>query len=204
MTISYPVNLPSTTAIKRLRWTQSSVVGVSKSPFTFSRQTYVHQGEMWSADVELVPMIRADAEAWLAWLLSLNGVQGTFLMGDVHGATARGTWSGTSPVVAGASQTGKTLAVDGVTAFATAKAGDWFQLGSGSSSRLHKLTADVTFDSGGSATLDFWPRLRSSPADNAALTIASAKGLFALAANENSWDVEEIIYGLRFSAEEVL
>ena len=204
MTISYPVSLPNTTSIKRLRWTQSSVVGESRSPFTLSRQTYVHQGEAWMVEVELIPMVRADAEAWLAWMLSLNGRQGSFLLGDVHGATARGTWLGESPVVQGGSQTGKTLKVDGVAPFATAKAGDWFQLGSGSSARLHKLTADATFDSGGEATLDFWPRLRSSPSDNAALTIASAKGLFALDSNENSWDVEEIIYGFRFSALEVL
>lgn len=203
MSISYPLALPGD-QVRKLTPRPSSVVGISESPFTFEQQAYVHQGERWAFDVDLAPMEREDAEPWLAWLLALNGREGTFLLGDPKGATARGSWSGGSPLVKGASQTGKTLLVDGLSPLATAKAGDWFQLGSGSSSYLHKLTQDVTFDSGGEGTLCFWPRLRASPADNAPLTLASPKGLFRMLSNEMPWTQEELNYGLTFSCSEAL
>ena len=204
MTISYPLALPSASQIRRMVWKPRSVVGVSESPFSFSQQVYVHQGEAWQVEVDLIAMERANAEAWAGWLLALNGREGTFLLGDPKGTTPRGTWAGGSPLVQGAGQSGKSLAVDGVTASATALAGDWLQLGSGSTATLHKVTQDVTFSGGGAATLDIWPRLRSVPADNAAVTLSSAKGRFRMGSNAPAWDVEAIIYGISFDAMEAL
>jgi len=204
VTISYPLALPSASQIRRMVWKPRSVVGVSESPFSFSQQVYVHQGEAWQVEVDLIAMERANAEAWAGWLLALNGREGTFLLGDPKGTTPRGTWAGTSPLVQGAGQSGKSLAVDGVTASATALAGDWLQLGSGSTATLHKVTQDVTFSGGGAATLDIWPRLRSAPADNAAVTLSSAKGRFRMGSNAPAWDVEAIIYGISFDAMEAL
>lgn len=195
--MSYPLSLPSSRGIRKITFRPRSVVGVGASPYTLSQEVFVHAGEAWAADVELVPMEREDAEPWLAWLLGLNGREGTFYLGDPKGAAPRGTWSG-SILVRGASQTGKALIVDGASPFATAKAGDWFQLGTG----LHKVTQDALFDSSGETTLRFWPGLRSSPADNAALTLLAAKGVFRLSGSEQQWVEEELEYGLSFSCEE--
>jgi hypothetical protein len=73
--------------------------------------------------------------------------------------------------VNGANQTGNSLVTDG---WGTRRmqAGDFFSLGAGSSLRLYQLTADVV-PSGGNATLQFVPALRSSPADNAALNVVN-------------------------------
>jgi hypothetical protein len=206
MTISYPLTAPVATRGPRgIRVRPRAVVGMSESPFTREQQVYAHQGETWLLEVDLPPMKRANAEEWVGFLLALNGREGTFLMGETVNTSPRGTWSGGSPLVAGASQTGKVLNIDGLSAGATGKRGDWFQLGSGSSTRLHKLTADFTANGSGEASIDFWPRLRSAPGDNDPLDISSPVGIWRLAANEFDWDIERAqIYGISFQAIEAI
>lgn len=207
MAISYPLALPAITrGFMRVVFRQLSSVGVSSSPFSKEQQVYVHQGECWGADAVYAPLkVRADAEDVIGWLAALNGQEGTLLLGDPVYTTVRGTWSGGTPLVNGASQTGKTLAIDGVGASATVKRGDKFQLGSGASTRLHMVTADGTANGSGQITLDIWPRLRASPGDNDPLTISSPKGLFRLASNVRDWSVELAqVYGISFSCVEAL
>src|SRR6187549_2995594 len=98
MTITFPLSLPNTTSETSVSIRARSVVGVSPSPFTGEQQVYRHPGQMFAAEVSLKPMRRADAEAWICWKLSLNGMEGTFLMGDPLGAVPRGVATG-SPVV---------------------------------------------------------------------------------------------------------
>jgi hypothetical protein len=131
---------------------------------------------------------------------------GTFLLGDFVGGTARGTPTGT-PLVNGASQSGGELVIDGATPDVTGwlKAGDYIQLGSAGTSRLHKVLQDVNSDGSGNVTLDIWPHLRSSPADNATVIISNPKGIFRLASNETAWTVSDLLlYGITFGASEVI
>ena len=206
MTISYPLTLPTHTGIAAISLRAVNAVVYSRSPFTFAGQAFAYPGQMWQADVTLPPMKRADAEQWVAWLLSLRGQLGTFLLGDPLGATARGTPTGT-PLVKGAGQTGGTLEIDGATSSVTnwLRAGDYIQLGSGSSARLHKVLQNATSDASGNVSLDIWPHIRTAPADNAAVTVSGAKGLFRLATNEQDWSIDAAsIYGVTFSAMEAV
>jgi hypothetical protein len=206
MTISYPLTLPTHTGIAAISLRAVNAVVYSRSPFTFAGQAFAYPGQMWQADVTLPPMKRADAEQWVAWLLSLRGQLGTFLLGDPLGATARGTPTGT-PLVKGAGQTGGTLEIDGATSSVTnwLRAGDYIQLGSGSSARLHKVLQNVNSDGSGNVSLDIWPHIRTAPADNAAVTVSGAKGLFRLATNEQDWSIDAAsIYGVTFSAMEAV
>lgn len=184
MSITYPITLPATPAPAAIRFVPHAIVAVSASPFTGAQQVYQHQGQFWRAEVTLPPMLRADAEPWLAAFLQLNGRRGTFYLGDPLGASPRGVATGT-PLVNGASQTGQTLVTDGWTPSTTGilKAGDYIQVGTS----LHKVLADANSDIGGNATLDIWPRLRSSPADNAAITVSNTVGLFRLMDNDMPW-----------------
>ena len=202
MAIAYPLNLPNTTSFESARFTARSVVGVSKSPFTGATQIQKHQGQWFEFEGKLIPMTRPNAEAWMSFMLSLNGMQGTFLLGDPLGATARGIASGT-PLVKGASQTGNSLITDGWTVSQTGilKAGDWIQLGSGSSSKLYKVLTDVNSDGSGNATLDIFPSINTAVADNSALVVSSAKGLFRLGSNEMAFELQQAQkYGIAFSA----
>jgi hypothetical protein len=183
-----------------------SVVGIAASPFTGQQQVYRHQGQIWEAEVSLPPMKRDEAEQVAAFLLKMNGQYGTFLLGDPANAAPRGVGTGT-PLVNGGSQTGDGLLTDGWTANTTGilKAGDWIQLGSGSATRLYKVLDDVNSDSGGNASLTIWPNLRSSPADNAQITVLAPKGQWRLSSNDIQYSIDNAsIYGITFACVEAL
>ena len=137
------------------------------------------------------------------------GYYGTFLLGDPNGADAQGSAStlpGT-PLVNGGSQTGNTLVIDGCPASKTGylKAGDYIQLGSGSSSRLYKVLTDTNTNGSGQATLDIWPALRNSPSDNDPVVVSNTKGLFRLSSNIQQWEINDISsYGISFDCVEAL
>lgn len=206
MAISYPLTLPSHTGIRSIEFRAVNTVGVSQSPFTYSQQVVAHSGQRWEVDISLPAMKRADAEQWVAWLVSLRGQLGTFTLGDPIGATPRGSAGGT-PVVNGASQTGGTLVIDGCTASQTGwlKAGDYIQLGSAGTATLHKVLQDANSDGSGNVTLDIWPYIRNSPADNSTVVVSNAVGNFRLSGNQQAWSVNEAsFYGLTFGAVEVI
>lgn len=209
MAISYPLALPTVTRVRSIDLTAINAVAYSQSPFTFAGQAHAYQGQMWQADVSLPPMRRTAAEQWIAFLLSLRGQYGTFLLGDPTCSVPMGLAKDFAglPKVNGANQTGQTLTIDGASKSKTdwLKAGDYIQLGTGTSSRLHKVLQNVTTDSSGNATIEVWPRIRTAPADNADVTVSGAKGLFRLSSNEQNWSINEAsIYGITFGAMEVV
>jgi len=209
MAITYPLTFPTHTGVKSANFIARNVVGNSLSPFTFTQQVQKLQGQRWEADISLPLMERANAEQWISFFVKLNGSYGTFLMGDPNGATPRGSASSDAgtPLVNGASQTGTDLAIDGLPASATGylKAGDYIQLGSGATTQLYKVLDDVDSNASGEATLTIWPDLRSSPADDAAVTVSGAKGLFRLTTNVTDWQINAAgFYQLSFGAAEAL
>jgi hypothetical protein len=186
--------MPAVPGFRNIRLLGRSTTGFTQSVFTGEQQVFEHQGEWWEAEAELPAMIRANAEEWIAFLLALRGKLGTFLLGDSTGKVARGTASGVT--VNGGSQVGKTLALSGS---GTLKKGDYLQIGTGTSQRLYKCLEDATLG----ATVTIFPRLRESPTNGAAVTLASAKGLFRLATPQSEWDANEVKhYGITFQAVE--
>ena len=206
MAITYPLTFPSHTGISNITLRAVNTVGISQSPFTYAQQAVAHTGQRWEVDVTLPAMSRADAEQWVAFLVSLRGRLGTFTLGDPVGATPRGSAGGT-PLVNGASQTGGILNIDGCTASQTGwlKAGDYIQLGTAGSATLHKVLADADSDGSGEVSLDIWPYIRTAPADDAAVITSNTVGLFRLASNEQNWSINEAsIYGLTFGGVEAI
>ncbi len=206
MAITYPLNLPTATGINNITLRQVNATVTTQSPFSFAQQTLVHPGKRWEADVVLPPMNNTDARIWLSWMTSLKGSEGTFLMGDPLHTSPTGSAGGT-PLVNGASQTGDELIIDGATAGQTGwlKAGDYIQLGSGSSTELYIVLADANSDGSGNVTLDIWPDLRTSPANNAAVTTSNCKGLFRMSSNTSEFRINDAnFYGIQFSAIEAL
>ena len=206
MAISYPRTFPTHTGIKAINLRAVNQSAISASPFTFKQQVHKHTGERWEAEVTLPPMKRTDAEQWIAWLMSMGGLSGTFLMGDPLGATARGAASGT-PVVDGGSQTGSTLTINGAVTSVTGwiKAGDYIQLGGGSSATLHKVLQDAASDASGGVALDIWPSLRSSPTDGSTVVVSGAEGRWRLNAATVDWSIDNAaVFGLTFGAIEAI
>jgi len=183
MSITFPLTFPSHTGLAGFSIRGHQVSGATTSPFSGVQQVQEHQGAWWEASFELPAMNRANAMIWQAWLRSLRGRVGTFVMPVARQGTPRGSAGVTpgTPQVDGGSQTGLTLAIK--TGLGTVSgyllAGDWFSLGTGSSRRLHQVVSDVNL-AAGKATMEIWPRLRSSPANNDTVYVANASGLFRL------------------------
>jgi hypothetical protein len=83
--------------------------------------------------------------------------------------------------------------------------GDYIQIGSSTTTQLYKVLTQVDTDASGNATLDLWPNLRSSPANNAAVTVVDTKGRFRLKDNVTQWNINEISsYGITFDCVEAI
>lgn len=205
MAYTYPLTFPDI-GIRSINIRAITVVGASVSPFTGQQQVYKHQGQWWEMEVSMPAMKRDEAEQVASFLLKMNGKYGTFLLGDKANTAPRGIGTG-SPLVKGGSQTGDQLLTDGWTSSTTGilKAGDWIQVGSGSSTRLHKVLDDVNSDGSGNATLNIFPNIRTSPADNTVITVNSPKGIWRLSSNETDFSIDEAsIYGITFACVEAL
>jgi hypothetical protein len=175
-----------------MRIDMRSVVGLQPALLTLEQTVFVWQGDGLEGMLEWGSMNVADAGSVKAWLAALNGMEGTFLAGDPLAATPQGTWAG-APLLNGAHAAGiKTLTVDGFTAGATGKAGDYLQFGSGSTTRLHMVVLDFTANGSGQATLEIWPRLRTAYADNTAIVKTNTQGLWRLATNLRGFDMEDV------------
>lgn len=209
MPIVFPLSLPTVNEAASLTMRPRSVVGISQSPFTLQQQIQVHPGQAWEIDISMPVMERVNAAEWFAFKLKMNGMEGTALVGDPTGQTARGTASTTpgTPVVNGADQVGNVLALGGLPAAETGYllTGDYIQLGTGSDTHLHQVLNDVNTDGGGLATLDIWPKLRIAPANGAAVLVANAKGLFRLNKNAMDWSaIPGPFYNMSFGFVEAL
>ena len=208
MAINYPLSLPTTIGIAQIELRAINAVAISRSPFTFDSQVHEYQGKMWQADITLPPMKRDLAEDWIAFLMSLKGHLGTFYLGDPNAVTPRGSARNSDTItVDGATSSGSTINIQSAPLSETnyLKAGDYLQVGSGTNRQLFKVLTNTDTDASGTATVDVWPNVRTSIADNAPVTVESTKGLFRLASNEQSWSINEAsTYGITFGAIEAI
>jgi hypothetical protein len=193
--------LPSSPGIRAIVWTQKSTVGLSMSPFTGQQQSQEWSAQYFQAQVTLPRMTRAQAENWIAALMSCRGMANTFMLGDPAGKTPRGANLGT-PLINGNNNGGSSVSIKGWTPNTNniLLRGDWIQM---PDNHLHKVLSDENADGGGVASFDIWPDLRSTFLDGAPVITTNAQGIFRLASNEQSWDIDEAItYGLQFTAME--
>ena len=175
-TYSFPAVTPTSSTVELL-----SNTATFQSPITGTVQSVDRGGERWRITLQYMNLKNADRAVMQAFLARLNGQQHRFTLHN-HDEPQRGVLSGT-PLVAGASQTGVTLNIDGVgTVSDWIMAGDWFSV----NGELKMAVLDAN-SSGGAATLTFVPRLREAPADNAAVTVSSGTGTFILDGNSVSW-----------------
>ena len=194
MAITFPINTPTTIGIESIDIRAVNAVATSQSPFTYKQQIITHQGQRWEATVNIPSVRRDSAAAWKAFLVQLKGPTGTFLLGDPDYATPRGT---VSACTLSGSVGDETVTV---TMTGSLLAGDYIQLGSGSSARLHQVLVDQT----GDGELEIWPKLRDNYTD-ATVVYNNAKGVFRLAQNVSSWSINNASsYGISFECVEAI
>jgi hypothetical protein len=191
--------MPSTPAAPAsIDWTATDTVAVSRSPFTGQQQTQNWRGSWLEGSVKMPPMKHGvTANAWIAFLLGLQGMAGVFQIGDPLASSPQGTGAGTI-VVNGASQIGYSLAVSGGTGANCLLPGDFIQIG-------YRLYRNLSTYNGGAATLSIWPPIRESPLDATAVVTSNTKGLFRLKSNTRGWSINKARhYGISFDIVEAL
>jgi len=192
--MSYPLATPTSIGIESIELRAVNAIATSQSPFTYKQQIVSHGGQKWEASVKIPSVHRDKAAQWKAMLVGLKGPVGTFLLGDPDYATPQGTVSSCTLTGSAGDET-VTVVMTG-----TLLAGDYIQLGSGSSAKLHQ----VLVDQDGDGSLEIWPALRSDYT-SATVTFNSAKGVFRLATNISSWSINNAsTYGISFEAVEVI
>jgi len=194
MALTYPLTQPTTIGIEQIELRAVNAVATSQSPFTYKQQIVSHGGQRWEASVT-IPSVRRDLAApWKAMLTGLKGPTGTFLLGDPDYATPRGTVSSCT-LTGTAGSDSPTVTMTG-----TLLAGDYIQLGTGSTAKLHQVLQDQD----GDGNLQLWPDLRTDYT-NATVTFNSPKGVFRLKESITSWSINNAsFYGISFEAVEAI
>jgi len=196
MAITYPLTPPAAIRIASLRFSAISAVARNISPFTFSSQSYNWTGTMLSGDVECPPMNRADAEELIGFLIM--AARGTFYFRDYANGTQRGNMS-SNPQLDGAHVANTTtITIDGGSG--SWAVGDYIQLGTGSSSKLHKITQVNS-----ATSYEIFPLLRTNYPDNTTIVYSNAVGVFRLGTTTCDWSIDTAKkYGLNFSIFEAI
>lgn len=158
-----------------LDFIRGSAVSRSRSPYTFRSQVSAHAGKQWIASVSVLPMPEADLRAFDAFFSNLNGPENTFLLGPQR---TRGGTGGGSILVNGATETGSTINVDGMTLSESGVllAGDFCSI----ENRLYGVKSQLDADGSGEGVLSLWPNVRVAPADNATVVTSVPMGEFRL------------------------
>ena len=141
-------------------------------------------------------MVRADAEELLGFLLM--AARGTFYFRDYANPTTRGTMTGSVTLSGAHAANTTTITVTGGTG--SWAVGDWIQLGSTSSAKLHKITQVNS-----ATSYEVFPLLRAAYSGGNAVVYSSAVGVFRLAQPSTEWSIDLAnIYGVNFSIIEEL
>lgn len=166
--------------------------GTFDSPLTAAQQTLDRGGLHWIATYSWTA-VRGDDRAELMGLLASMRGRANRIAVPVYDNPKRGAYGGT-PLVAGASQTGSTLTIDGCDLSVTnwIRKGDYFSVDVNGQHELKMATADANTDVTGAISIQFEPRLRASPLDNAAIWVEDGvlpkpQGVFLLTNNELAW-----------------
>lgn len=176
MSSTTTINFPSVANPATCTWGLQRNDATFRSPLSSFVQELERPGAVWVCHLAWNVLTDSDAAALSAWLIQMSKA-GIRTRLPNYGYTRHGVGGGT-PLVNGASQTGVALITDGWTSSTlVVKAGDLIQLATG---QLVMATADGTSNGSGQLTLAIEPKLRTSPADNSALTLANPTALFML------------------------
>lgn len=176
MTVAFPSSL--LTKIKRFRLDFNENAASYESILTRKRQVVTLSAgtaDRWEGLIETISLMSAaDIRTMWSFLVKV-GLTDTFTIGDPD---YTGPASGqTSILVNGGSQSGTSLNCDAATpSVQTLAEGEWFQVGT----EMKLVVANATANGSGQVTLSFRPALRTSPADNATVTLSNPQMLLRL------------------------
>lgn len=145
--------------------------GIFRSPLNGAVQVLARPGTRLLLGLRYNDLRTNDRALLQGFLAGLYGQEHLVTLA-VPGHSQQGALGG-SPQVAGAGQTGESLAVDNGPSSQSnwLRAGDMISYSNGSFIELKIVTSDVNTDGGGLATIPISPEIHSSPANNASVDI---------------------------------
>ena len=167
------------------------------------RQVRQLGGQFWKMTATFPPMTRAQFAPIYAFVVKQRGRYESFTIVPAVVSTGQGSPAGT-PLVNGASQTGRSLVTDGWNAsIAIFKAGDFLKIAG--NDKVYMCTTDVSSDGSGNATISIEPALVASPADDGAITHSSVSFTVALTSGIQEFSTDTSgLFSYELDFEEVL
>lgn len=154
-------------------------------------------GSRYAIDVQLPTMTYLDAQAWA----DIDTEDQTVTMKIIQPGLEIG--SPGTPLVKGASQSGSSLIVDGLTPNHIIQKNRWFTLAISGRLYAYRVATQVVADAAGEATITLRTMLRVSPADNAVIDLAAPRIEGFATVPEGAWATDTAGHvTLAFSIEE--
>lgn len=191
------ISFPSTPKPQTMNWRLVQPAQNNVSTWTGSRQVLASNRGWWECQITFPPIVgTTNFNPWRAFTALMRG-----MANDVQipvDPTAQSAIANTMRVN-GANQTGRSVNVDGLPLSTTVlTAGQFVTIGN----QLLQLTANVTTNASGQATLTFEPALRASPADNAVVEFKNPYCLMYLVEDPNYSVEPGYIYSLGLNLRE--
>ena len=194
--------LPSSPAFSSLNISsvQPSFVTRSISGRRQARQTH---GQFFKMTAKYPPMTRAQFAPIYAFIMAQRGEYESFQVVPPVVNAPQGSPAGT-PLVNGASQTGRSVITDGWNASITVfKAGDYCKFAN--HDKIYVVTADATSDGSGNSTISIEPALIISPANDTAITYTAVPFTVALTGRVQEFETGTMgLFEFELDMEEVL
>jgi len=214
--VTYPLTFPTSIRLFRSRIELNFNRAIFEGVLTRKVSLQRHAGgttDRWEGEFTTTPLTIAETRTLTAWILSLRGRVGTFKAYDpdkrlpstfvagkvtldsgiVSWDSELFTWDNDSfPkvfVVDGANQQGNTLNIREAPASALVlKAGDYFMV----ENRLLICVENVNTDGAGKATITHQPRIKTAPADGAAVTTEQTFFIAKLTKQKLLWQSDNV------------
>ena len=168
---------PTSPAFQSLAVSSNQSTFVSRS-ISGRRQSRQIGGQYWRMRASFPPMTRAQFAPIYAFVIAQRGRYESFSIVPAVISTGQGSPSGT-PLVNGADQTGRSLVTNGWSnSIAIFKAADYLKIAG--NDKVYMVTADVSSNGSGEASIAIEPALVASPANDAAITHSSVPFTVAL------------------------
>jgi len=177
------ITFPSNYNAAELQWKLIMPAQTNISGWTGQRQVIASNRGWWECQFTPPPLVGRDAvRPWRSFIVKARGSANDF---QVLAHPRPQSALSNTVLVQGAGQTGRSIVTDGWPNSTTSLlAGDYVTI----NDQLLQLTADVTSNASGVATLSFEPPIRSAPADNAVVEYKNPYALMYL--------VEEPVIGV--------
>lgn len=164
--------------ITRMSWGQRRFDVTSRS--VFGSQSIESGAPLWTAEIDIKPLMESEAGLWKATMLKLRGQTNQLELWDVRRPAPLGTMRGGLVLADDAAQGDETITIAGGAgqAGATLLQGDMLQLGSGETQQVIILTENGTADVSGDIQVTFQAPLRNAFSAGATVVYDRPKALF--------------------------